>query len=122
MSKLIIHVPGRPNLNGFRIREFVWSEAHKKHIYLGRELGLDEFNVLFDKAWKNNADLMPKAMVVGAAAPALPVVPVATAIATITASREITADEAEAVLARLRPERLKQKPGRKSQPLIELAG
>lgn len=119
MSNLIIYVSGRLNLNGHRIREFKWSEVHKKHIYLGRELTPEEFNPLFEKAWKNNADLMPRVMVIGAA-PALPVTAPAP-VATITAAREITADEAEAVLARLRPERLKQKPGRKTQPMIELA-
>lgn len=61
---LIIYVSGKPSLNGFRIREFKWSEKHRKHIYLGSELPPERFNAYFEKAWRNNADLTPRVMVV----------------------------------------------------------
>jgi len=117
MSKLIIYVSGSFAVNGHKIREFRWSEQHRKFIWEGREVGDVEFNAAFEKAWRTNADLTPRAMVVQFGTPAvaapvvLPVVPPAP-VATITA-REITADEAEAVLARLRPNRLKLKTGPK---------
>lgn len=62
--KLIIYVSGKPSLNGYRIREFKWSEKHRKHLYLGAEIEPEKFNALFEKAWRNNSDLDPKAMVI----------------------------------------------------------
>lgn len=75
MFKLIIYVSGKPSLNGYRIREFKWSEAHKKHIYLGAEIEPEKFNALFEKAWRNNDDLSPKALVVPVVAVPAPEVP-----------------------------------------------
>jgi hypothetical protein len=46
--------------------------------------------------------------------------PVPIPISTI-AAKEITAEQAEEVLQRLAPERLKKKPGPKTQPAIEVA-
>lgn len=113
MSKLIIWVSGSVAVNGHRIREFLFSPAHKKHIWRGQEWPDVEFNAEFEKAWKNNSDLRPKAMVVETSRPAPVTQATAPApVSTITA-HEITADEAEEVLLRLRPERLKKKTGPK---------
>lgn len=114
MSKLLIYVAGRPATNGYHIREFKWSEPHKKFIYLGREIEDYEFNALFEKAWKNNADLTPKALSLATGpAPAAVVAPPPPA----PISDEEAADKAEELLQRLRPDRLKLKPGRKPAPL-----
>ena len=103
MAKLIIYVSGKPSLNGFRIREFKWSEPHRKHIYLGREIEEQEFNALIEKAWRNNSDLHPKVMVI--------------------AQQELTEDQkieqAERLLEELRPDRLRKKTGAKA--LMEVA-
>lgn len=123
MSKLIIYVSGSLAVNGHRIREFNYSPTHKKFIWQGREVSDVEFNANFEKAWKTNGDLYPRAMVVetsqpGAPAITAPLPATPPPIATISA-REITADEAEGVLMRLRPERLKKKTGPK--PIMEVA-
>ena len=103
MAKLIIYVSGKPSLNGFRIREFKWSELHRKHIYLGQEIEDTAFNALFEKAWRNNTDLQPKGMVVH--------------------QQELSDDQkvehAEKVLEALRPDRLRKKTG--ARTMMEVA-
>lgn len=111
MSKLIIWVSGRPNLDGFKKREFVWVEKHRAFIYEGREFDAAEFNAKFDKAWQNNQDLTPRARVVDADLPEPrntppPYVP-------SIADEAMSVEQAESVLNRLAPERLKKTPGRK---------
>lgn len=107
MSKLIIWVSGRPNLDGYKKREFVWNEQHRAFIYEGREFDAAEFNEKFDKAWRNNQDLAPRARVVGLATPVAP--PPAPHIA----DEAMSVEQAESILNRFAPERLKKKPGRK---------
>lgn len=119
-AKLIIWIPGKPQLNGHKQREFLWSPAHSCYLYGGKEIDASEFNALYEKAVRNNADLGPRVKVLSVdktivrAAPPAP-------ITTITA-REVSADEAEEVLQRLRPERLKKKTGPKEKekpPVVE---
>lgn len=122
MSKLIIWVSGKPTLNGYKRRDFVWSLAHNAFIYEGRELDESEFNEKCEKAFRNNEDLHPRVKLVKFSAgtvtqvepqPEKTTATVSTApIATITASREITLAEAEAVMKRLAPQRLKKPMGR----------
>ncbi len=119
MSKLIIYVSGRFATHGHRIRDFKWSVKHLKYIYEGRELTPEEFNAVFEKAFKYCYDLQPRVMVVELAPPAPAPVPVVSP-ATVANFDEITADAAEEVLARLRPDRLKKTPGRKPQ-LVDVA-
>jgi hypothetical protein len=114
MSKLIIWIGGKPLLNGYRIRDFHWAVAHNCYIYEGKELDESEFNVAFEKAFRNNMDLHPKVKVVGMIAPpAKPVAPVAH----ISASKEITLDQAVAVVAELAPDKLKRPLGRPAKVL-----
>jgi hypothetical protein len=114
-AKLIIWVPGKPLLNGYKQREFIWSEAHKCYIYGGSEIDASKFNELYEKAVRNNFDMNPRVKVVDVQRIAIIEPP---PITTITA-QEITAEKAEEVLQRLAPERLKKKPGPK--PAIEVA-
>lgn len=116
MFKLIIWVSGRPNLEGFKKREFVWNERHKAFIYEGKEFSPEEVNAKYEKAWFNNQDLMPRVRVVDIATVA---VEPASAVRSVTVttpapSAPITVEQAEEVLQRLAPERLKKKPGRKA--------
>lgn len=72
MTKLIIWIPGKPLLNGYKRREFRWSEPHACYIYRGRELGPEEFNAEFDHAFKHNSDLQPRVRVVDSAPTVVP--------------------------------------------------
>ncbi len=116
MSKLIIWVTGRPSLDGYAKREFKWSELHKKFIYEGKEIAPAEFNAKWEKAFRNNGDLFPQVWVVDAIAdapPTTPPKPIAPPQVPI-ALNLITVDQAEAVMMKLAPERLKAKPGPKT--------
>lgn len=101
MAKLIIYVSGKPLVNGYKRREFLWSVEHSCYIYKGRELDEQEFNQIAEKVMRQNDDMHPLIKVsslteVGA--------PSAT-------PGEITVSEAEDVLMRLAPHRLKGKTG-----------
>lgn len=125
MTKLIIYIPGKPSIHGFKRREFLWSAIHECHIFMGREYDAAEFNDAYAKVMKTNRDMNPMVKVVQAevaavAAPA-PVAPLAPPpivdpSTPLAQSREITVDEAEEVLLRLAPERLKKKTGRMAVP------
>jgi hypothetical protein len=138
MAKLIITVSGRLNVNGPKIREFRWCTTRNTYLYLGREFTAAEFNSAYEKAWRNNSDLMPKALVVDAS----PDAPVDTAqltelqtaigkeralVESLTAERdalaakmseprELTLEEAEAFMVKHAPDRLKKKAGRPPGP------
>ena len=103
MAKLIIYVSGQPSLNGYRIREFKWSEPHRKYIYLGQEIEENEFNALMEKAARNNADLHPKVMVIPQ--PEL--------------TDEQKVEQAEKVIEAIHPERLRKKTG--ARAMMEVA-
>ena len=110
MCKLIIWIGGKPLLNGYRIRDFHWTAAHNCYIYEGKEIDEADFNAKYEKAARNHLDLHPKVRVVAKSAPeAVKAVPT---VSTISASREITLEEAEAIVAQLAPERLKKRAGR----------
>lgn len=115
--KLIIWIPGRPNVYGFVRREFKWSEKHKCFIHGGKEYTPEEFNALGEQTFYRAEDMHPavKAIIEPVAAtpaPAPVVIPPPPAVATISAAREITEDEAAAVLMRLAPHRLRKAVGR----------
>jgi hypothetical protein len=120
MAKMIIWVTGRPSLDGYAKREFKWSELHRKFIYEGREFSPAEFNAKWEKAFQNNNDLQPQAWVTdsSADAPAAPKTVAPPAVPPPPVFRPPTVDEAEAVMMRLAPERLKAKPGPKTKPKI----
>jgi hypothetical protein len=128
MPKIIIYVPGKPIVHGYKRREFIWSEPHKCHVYMAREYELSEFNEAFEKAMKNNRDMNPMVRVIeldaakpapAAAAPLAPP-PIINPVATISA-HEVTVEEAEEVLLRLAPDRLKKKAGPKHSAPEQLA-
>ena len=109
-------------MDGYKKRDFKWVAEHKACVFEGRVLDATEVNEKCEIAFKRNADLGPRVRVVDAAdvqvtaAPAAPPPPVST----ISVAREITAEEAESVLLRLAPDRLKKKPGPKG-PMLEVA-
>lgn len=126
-AKLIIYITGKPALHGFKRREFLWSPDHGCYLYNGKEVEASEFNAAYDKATKTNSDLKPRVKVVAfsenipSASQAVLTVSiphVAVEEAGIKTESEL-ADEAEEVLARIRPERLKKKTGPKgAQPVV----
>jgi hypothetical protein len=105
MAKLIIYVTGRPLIYGHKRREFVWSEAHKLYLYEGREFTEQEFNAIQDKVLTSNADIYPRVKVSTLSPPE--------DISDVVLPRAISANEAEEILLRTAPERLKKKPGHK---------
>lgn len=111
MAKLIIWIGGKPIINGYRIRDFHWNVAHACYIYEGVEIEDAKFNEKFEKAYRNHADLHPKVKVVATSKPEVQK-PAPPPIATISAAKEITLEDAVAVVAQLAPERLKKMPGR----------
>lgn len=108
-ANLIIYVTGKPTLHGHKRREFLWSESHGFYLYGGAVIPAAEFNGLYEKCMRNNADMNPRVRVIETAQPdaASPVV----GVAVVAAPRAITIEEAEATMARLAPERLKKKTG-----------
>ncbi len=125
MAKLIIWIPGKPNLHGFKRREFLWSESHKCYLYEGKEIDIAEFNVKYEKAMKTNYDMNPRVKVIDAKdsiRPPAPSVQPTLQVSSMAVSRSLTLDEAEAVVQRLAPERLKKKTGPKPHaPVMEVA-
>ncbi len=117
-AKLIIFVNGRLSINGHKMREFKWNDAHGSYIYEGAEISAEDFNAKYEKAMRNNADLRPRVKVVSFAGMA--VAPVAAPITTISA-REVTVEDAVAVLARLAPDKLKKRTGPKPRLPEEVA-
>lgn len=78
MPKIIIYITGKPNLHGFKRREFNWSEPHRLYLWGGRELELSEFNDAWPKAYSRNHDMNPQVRVIlDAVAEPMPKVPVA---------------------------------------------
>ncbi len=127
--KLIIWIPGKPNIHGHKRREFLWVPAFSCYLYEGKEIEPSAFNAKYEKAMKNNGDMLPRVKVIETASaesaapistPATPSpvsapnLPPPTLELTITEQLE----KAEAVIERYAPERLKKKPGAKPQPAV----
>jgi hypothetical protein len=131
-TKLIIYVGGKPLLNGHKQREFIWVPAYGCYLYEGQEIPASEFNVKYEKAMRNNADMNPRVKVVSDSPCSVSCSCAPLAITTATpppysvtvvptpVERVITAEEAEAVLQRLAPERLKKKTGPKPKPVLQV--
>lgn len=113
MSKLIIYVKGNKTVEGLRKGDFVWNEEHKCYLWKGRVLDEPELNAEIEKAMNHFPKrLRPLVKVVEfSESNAMPA-----PITTISAAQEITVADAEAVMERLAPHRLKQKPGPKVVP------
>lgn len=120
-AKLIIWIAGKPLLNGHKQREFIWDASHGCYIYGGKEIDAADFNDIYEKAVRNNSDMSPRVRVVGISVTVRAQPPIETpppAPITTISAREITADEAEEVLQRERPDRLKKKTGPKDKTAI----
>jgi hypothetical protein len=119
-AKLIIWIPGKPLLNGHKQREFLWSESHRCYVYGGTEIAAEDFNSIYEKAVRNNLDMNPRVRVIAIDAEK-PIAQDAPPIPPIS-MQEITpdeaADQAEEILARLRPDRLKKKTGPKEKTAV----
>ena len=110
MPKFIICLTGKiPLTHGFKIHEFIWDEALQTYVFEGKSFTEHELNAKVDVAYKRYPTLVPHPRVrcIDATSAAIAETP----IATITTAREITLDEAEAVMQREAPHRLKKKPG-----------
>lgn len=64
MPKLIIYVSGRPLVQGYKLRQFKWSEVHKKYLFRATEYALEDFNKAYEEALRQEGDLNPRVMVV----------------------------------------------------------
>lgn len=62
--KLLIYIPGRPNVHGHKRREFIWRPEHNCHVYQGREVEAAEFNQIAEKVFRQNQDLFPLVRIV----------------------------------------------------------
>jgi len=106
--KLIIYAKGKPIIHGYKQREFRWMPKHNCYVYRETEYSPEEFNQAVEKVMQDNQDLRPMVRVLdvneSTVAP----------ITTISVAHEITIAEAEDVMERLAPHRLKKKPGPKS--------
>lgn len=111
--KLIIWIPGKPSIHGHKRREFLWSPAHNCYLYEGKEVDPTAFNAKYEKAMKNNADLLPRVKVIQFEdAKAVP--PISDPLTPpVPPSIDEQLDQAEAVIMRYAPERLKKKTGPK---------
>lgn len=115
MTKLIICLSGKPLIHGYKRREFTWSADHGCYLYKGREFECHEFNEIVDKVMRSNEDMHPSVKVVQLSDKPIALAPIAT-----ISAREITVAEAEEVLFRMAPHRLKGKTGPKPRLLEDV--
>ena len=115
MSKFIVFVRGYPLVNGYKQWHFFWDQELAVYVYKSKRFGPEEFNDVYAEAMApyQRLGLKPEVKCIdsdGVAAPA--------PITTISVAKEVTLEEAEAVVQRLAPHRLKKKPGpRQEEPL-----
>lgn len=123
MVKLIICAGGTPSAHGYKRREFLWSEPHKLFIHAGKEYTPAEFNAVIEKSLKDRYDLRPFVKTIETADPSDPRLAAANdRIRALEAQldtppqdqREYTLAEAEDLMQKLAPHRLKGKTGPKS--------
>lgn len=62
--RAIFCIRAKPNLHGFRIREFVYDPARDLHVWQGRELEADEFNARSREVLSANEDIHPFVLLV----------------------------------------------------------
>lgn len=62
--RAIFCVRGKPNLHGYRIREFVYDPARDLYVWQGRELEPDEFNARSREIVEANAEIRPFVLLV----------------------------------------------------------
>lgn len=64
MPKIIIYIPGKPGLHGYKRREFHWSPSHGLYLFRSRELELAEFNDAWADAYRRHNDMNPQVKVI----------------------------------------------------------
>lgn len=111
--RIIAYLTGNPSVQGYKRREFLWMPEHKCYVHNGRPFTEKEFNQLVPAICKKHRDLYPQFRM-------LEEPPAETAaVAPTTASLqidvpapapEITVEQAEALLLRLAPEKLRKAP------------
>ena len=109
MTKLIIWVPGYPNMNGYARGEYQWSEKHQCYIFLGKELDPQEFNEVVETAVRRYPTMYPLVKAVESDTKPVP----APALDIEEADEEMTLAKAFEIVERLAPHRLKAQPGPK---------
>jgi len=115
MPKLLLYIPGNARSQGFKLYDFLWNVEHACFLYEGRPLELAEFNTKYEYCMKRFRHLLKNISVKVLADPA----PAIELDVALSPPREMTAEEAEAVLEKLAPHRLKKKPGPKiDQPAV----
>lgn len=130
-ANLIICCAGRPAINGYKRRSFVWNAEYGCYVHDGRVLTESEFNSTAQVVMAKNQDLRCFAKVVGAVAGADPrttelekqltekqarIESLQASVLALRAKSTPTLEEALEVVETLAPERLKKKPGRKPEP------
>lgn len=105
--KFLIYVRGNPLVNGHVRMRFRWVPKYELYLWDGKETDVDEFDKVMAEAFKN-----PLYKIMNPEAKLAPGTFQAPAAAV-----EITVADAEAVMERLAPHRLKRKPG----PKVEVA-
>lgn len=100
--KFLIFVRGQPLVHGYKRLEFVWSQAHKLYLYLGREIEASELDALCDKVFIHPTyrTMFPSVHVApGSVQDPAPV------------AADVTLAKALEVVEELAPHMLKKKPG-----------
>ena len=112
-AKLIIWIPGQFLITGYKRGDFLWDNTYKKYVYKSRLFTEREFNAEAEKIFKQHHRIFPQVHVVEYSDEAkADLGPDLAPVATISPAHEITAEEAEAVMERLAPWRLKPQPGK----------
>jgi len=107
---LLIYITGKPNIHGYKRREFLWSPAHNLYLFQGKEWSPKDFNEAWLTAMRRNEDLRPMVKVL--TAETANVSPPADASGLLMGRREPTLDEALEVVKRHAPDKLKKPAGR----------
>ena len=126
-AKLIICCSGRPALNGHKRRLFQWNPEYNCFVYENKLFDEAEFNAVIEEVTKKNNDLRPFVKVAVLSDGSAPEAKPQEQTGDYAALHEkylalqsriglpVTPAEAEEVLQRLAPHRLKGKPGRKPE-------
>ena len=102
--KFLIYLEGNPQIQGYTRFEFKWSQKHGVYLFNGQETEKKDFNEVAARVFSipQYRLMFPKVKLLGSEE---------------EPTREITVAEAEEVMERLAPHRLKKKPGPKSEPV-----
>ena len=119
MSKLIIYLPGKARVQGYKMYDFLWDESLQCFVFRGKAYDPHEFNEAYDICMKRFRRLLPTISVKVIGLETAPVVAATPAPTPTPAPHEITVEEAEAVMQRLAPDRLKKKPGPKPPETVD---